>query len=124
MPCRTSSSYLNNCVFKFNEQRDNLLLFITMLLNFYPFILPPIIFAHFYPLNVNIYLSPCSSFQLNLKKQTMKQPRYNGFLMIHKALRTMLMDMTLELQHANFLNQERTDALLQKLETVIDTFGA
>jgi hypothetical protein len=52
----------------------------------------------------------------------MTQPRYNGFLMIHKALRAMLMDMTLELQHANFLNLEKTNALLQKLETVIDTF--
>lgn len=54
----------------------------------------------------------------------MTQPRYNGFLMIHKALRAMLMDTTLELQHASFLHVEKTNALIQKLETVIDTFEA
>lgn len=52
----------------------------------------------------------------------MQQPRYNGFLMIHKALRAMLMDTTLELQHANFLNVEKTHTLLQKVETVVATF--
>lgn len=52
----------------------------------------------------------------------MQQARYNGFLMIHKALRAMLMDTTLELQHTNFLDAEKTSKTLQKLETVIASF--
>lgn len=50
------------------------------------------------------------------------KPRYNSFLMIHKALRAMLMDATLELQHADFLNIEKTTAVLKKLEIVVDMF--
>ncbi|MES1215446.1 MAG: hemerythrin domain-containing protein [Bacteroidota bacterium] len=48
--------------------------------------------------------------------------RYNLFGQIHKALRSMLYDMSLTLQQTNFTNIEDAETSLDKLQRVLDVF--
>ena len=49
-------------------------------------------------------------------------PRYNGFSLIHKALRAMLYDTALCIQQTYFANTDEAEIALEKTETVLHTF--
>ena len=48
--------------------------------------------------------------------------RYNGFTLIHKALRAMLYDASLSIQQTWFANIEEAETPLEKIESVLYTF--
>src|SRR4051812_9353003 len=52
----------------------------------------------------------------------MQPLRHNGFSMIHKALRSMLYDAAISLQHADFTNTDRTQAAFAKVERILELF--
>ncbi|MGN6618878.1 MAG: hypothetical protein ACTHJ5_17015 [Ilyomonas sp.] len=49
-------------------------------------------------------------------------PRYNGFYLIHKALRAMLYDTALCIQQTYFANTDEAEIALEKTETVLHAF--
>lgn len=48
--------------------------------------------------------------------------RFNTFNQIHKALRTLLFDTAISIQHTNFANQDEVEPLLERILTVIEAF--
>jgi len=52
----------------------------------------------------------------------MQDLRFNGFSMIHKALRSMLYDAAQSLQHADFTDTAHTEQALTKVAMIVDLF--
>lgn len=48
--------------------------------------------------------------------------RFNTFNQIHKALRSLLFDTSLSIQHTNFANPEEVEPVLERILTVLEAF--